>query len=126
MAAFSRKSDASRYSPDHMRTRPVYFKQRNLDPLKDTSGHITNLLVFPKRAISTVHRERNFRPIKFPKLEKICKPTNETMAFFVPSQFSKDVNSSIVSFNSSNFLAEQLLDLEGQVFEVMDVGADED
>lgn len=126
-------------------------------------GHITNLLVFPKRAISTVHQERNFRPIKFPKLEKICKPTNETMAFLVPSQFSKDVNSSIVSFNSSNLLAEQLLDLEekrtleavemiigvniqdrvknqtmakeltnmnmllqGQVFDVMDVGADED
>lgn len=70
------------------------------------------MLVFPKRAISTVHQERNFRPIKFPKLEKICKPTNETMAFLVPSQFSKDVNSSIVSFNSSNLLAEQLLDLE--------------
>ncbi len=34
------------------------------------------------------------------------------MAFLVPSQFSKDVNSSIVSFNSSNLLAEQLLDLE--------------
>uniref|UniRef100_A0A0E0L0P8 Uncharacterized protein n=1 Tax=Oryza punctata TaxID=4537 RepID=A0A0E0L0P8_ORYPU len=85
------------------------------------------------------------------------------MAFLVPSEFSKDVNSSLVSFQSSNLLAEQLLNLEekrtpeavemiigmnaqdqvknqtmakeltnmnmllqGQVFDVMDVRADED
>ncbi|XP_040379868.1 protein ROOT INITIATION DEFECTIVE 3-like [Oryza brachyantha] len=122
-------------------------------------GHITNLLVIPKGAISTVHQGRNSLAVKFPKLDKICKPTNETMTFLRPSQFSDNP----VSFQSSNLLAEQILDLEekrtpeavemiiamntrdkvknqtiakelvnmnmlvqGQVFDVMDAGADED
>ncbi|KAG8085088.1 hypothetical protein GUJ93_ZPchr0010g10459 [Zizania palustris] len=77
------------------------------------AGPITNLLVIPIQVNSRVHQRRKFHAFKLPKLERICKPKNETMALLLlPSDLSKNVNSNPARFQSSNLLAEQILDLE--------------